>query len=185
MARIKLNTLYYALCSKDDSTGVTYGTPVHIPGVITCSIKPDAKSVTLYADDAPAEVANSLGEITVDFEVKDLPLADQAALLGGTVTKGVLTSKGSDSAPYVALMFKSEKASGATRYVKLLKGKFAAPEDSYETEKDSPSFQTDKLSGKFVARTYDSEWKRTADTDAEGYEAATGTAWFTSVEPTA
>lgn len=185
MARIKLNSLYYALCTKDDAAGVTYGTPVHIPGLITASVKPDSKSATLYADDAPAETATSLGEITVEFEAKEIPLVDQAALLGHTVAKGVLTAKGSDSAPYVCIMFKSEKASGATRYVKLLKGKFGVPEESYETEKDSPAFQTDKISGKFVARTYDSEWKRTADSDSEGFEATTGTNWFTTVEPTA
>ena len=184
MARIGLKNLYYAKLTKDDTTGVTYETPVRIPGLIVATVKPDSKSTTLYADDGPAEVASSLGEITVEVETKDLPIKYQAALLGHTVSNGIMVSSADDEAPYVAIMFEGRKANKATKYVKLLKGKFGIPEDNYETKKDGINFQTDKITGKFVCRTFDNKWKYTAETDAEDYVATIATNWYTAVEPT-
>ena len=185
MSKIGCKNFYYAKLTKDDATGVTYETPKHIAGLISLGVKPASNTGTLYADNAPLETATTLGEITIDLDTADLPVEDEAALLGHTVVKGVITHSKDDIAPYVAIMFEGTKANGGTRYKKLLKGKFAEPEDSVETKKENISFQTRKISGKFVARTYDGEWARTADTDGTGYEPDTGAAWYTSVEPTA
>lgn len=183
MSRVGVSNFYYALQTKDDVTGVTYAAPVRIPGLISVSISPASNTNTLYADNGPSEVAESLGDITVEVDLKDLTIEHQAALLGHTVTAGVMTSANSDVAPYVAILFEGLKANGKKKFVKLLKGKFAIPNDSYETKKENVSFQTDKISGKFVARDYDGKWKLTAEEDATGYLEATGTGWFTAVEP--
>ena len=70
MSRVGVSNFYYAKQTKDDVTGVTYAAPVRIPGLISVSISPASNTNTLYADNGPAEVAESLGEITVevDFE---------------------------------------------------------------------------------------------------------------------
>ena len=39
------------------------------------------------------------------------------------------------------------------------------------------------ITGEAVAREFDKEWKREADTEAKDYVDTTGTSWFTSVEP--
>lgn len=183
MSKIGCKNFYYALLTSDDSTGVVYGTPVHIAGLITADVKPASNASTLYADNGPAETATVLGDVAVDIETKDLSVEDLAALLGHTVSKGVVTHSKDDKAPYVAIMFEADKANGGTRYLKLLKGKFQEPEDNAETLKDSVNFQTAKISGTFVTREYDGQWKRTADTDGTDYEATTGDNWFASVEP--
>lgn len=182
MSRVGVSNFYYAKQTKDDITGVTYDAPVRIPGLISVSISPASNTNTLYADNGPAEVAESLGEITVEVDLKDLTIEHQAALLGHTATGGVMTSAAGDVAPYVAILFEGLKANGKKKFVKLLKGKFAIPNDSYETKKDSVTFQTDKISGKFVIRDYDSKWKYTAEEDAADYVAEVGANWFTAVE---
>lgn len=188
MAQIGLKKLFYAILSADSLTTLTYGTPVQVSGLINADIKPGAQSSTLFADDGPREVGTTLGEIDVTIELADLTPAVAAALLGATVdtTTGELAQKATDVAPYVAIMFESAKADGNTRYVKLLKGKFAPNEENYKTKDNSVTFQTPKITGKFVARIKDSEWIRKIDSDST----ATGAAalisnWYSSIEPAA
>lgn len=183
MAKIGLSNLHYALITKDDSAGVTYGVPKKIPGVISADIKTGSDTATLFADNGPAETASSLGEITVDIETKDLPLEVHAELLGHKITAGVMKSNADDVAPDVAIMFESLKSNGKKRFVKLLKGKFQEPDDTNKTKEDKISFQTQKISGKFVIREFDGDWKRTTDEDATGYLPATGTDWYKTVDP--
>lgn len=183
MAKVGLSNFYYALNTKDDNTGVTYSPPVKVAGIISADIKTGSDTATLFADNGPAETATALGEITVDIELKDLSLEAQAALLGHTITAGVMKNNADDVAPYVAIMFESLKSNGKKRFVKLLKGKFQEPDDTNKTKEDKIAFQTQKISGKFVIREFDGIWKETTDEDATGYVAATGTAWYTAVEP--
>ncbi len=183
MATVGLKNLYYAVMSADTAGGVTYGSPVKIAGAINVDINPSVNFATLYGDDAPFASESSMSEISVTIETADLSLEDQAALLGNTLdgTTKELAQKASDVAPYVALMFESSKHNGQTRYVKLLKGKFAPSQETMQTRGESVEYTTPKLEGRFVARTYDGEWKRIADSD--NTESATIIAsWYTSVE---
>ena len=178
MAQIGLKNLYYAPLSKDDSTGATYGTPVKIAGLISVNISPSNSTSTLHADDIPFAVASTLGEVSVTVEAADIPLQAQAALLGHTVSGNKMICKGSDQAPYVAILFESDKHDGTTRYVKLLKGKFHDPNEDLQTKGDSVEYQTPSIEGTFVCREYDGAWKETADS-------ASGTPitdWYDSVE---
>lgn len=184
MATVGLKNLYYAVMSADTASGVTYGTPVKIAGAINVDVNPTVNFSTLYGDDAPFASESSMSEISVSIETADLSLEDQAALLGNTIdsTTKELAQKASDTAPYVALMFESKKHNGNTRYVKLLKGKFAPTQETLQTRGESVEYTTPKLEGRFVAREYDGEWKRIADSD--NTESATIIAsWYTSVEP--
>lgn len=184
MATVGLKNLYYAIVSADTSSGVTYGAPVKIAGAINVDVNPTVNFSTLYGDDAPFASESSMSEISVSIETADLSLEDQAALLGNTIdsTTKELVQKASDTAPYVALMFESGKHNGNTRYVKLLKGKFAPTQETLQTRGESVEYNTPKLEGRFVAREYDGEWKRIADSD--NTESATIIAsWYTSVEP--
>ena len=183
MSKIGCDNFYYAPLTKDDSTGATYGEPVRIPGLMTINVQPASSNATLYADNGPAETASSLGKITVSLETKDLPLEHQAALLGHTVTAGVMVSKTTDVAPYVAILFQSQKGSGGIIYKKYLKTRFSDPQDNNATKGENVTFQTPTITGEAVAREFDKEWKREADTEAKDYVETTGTSWFTSVEP--
>jgi phi13 family phage major tail protein len=182
MAIIGLSNFVYAIQTKDDATGATYDTPVLVPGITEASIKPKTETATLYADDGPAETASALGEIEVEINLADLDLDTQATLLGHTVSNGVMTRKSTDIAPYVAIGFKSLKSNGKYRYKWLYKGRFVVPEQAYKTKEDKVEFQTAKITGIFVKRTFDNAWEKTGDEDATGWTETTGTSWFTEVQ---
>lgn len=178
--QIGLRDLHYALLTTDDATTIAYGTPEKIAGAINAKISPKSNTSTLYADDGPDEVASALGEITVEIQVKDLPLAIQAALLGHKLgTDGVLLKNASDVAPYVAIGFKSMKSNGKYRYVWLYKGKFQLQEQEYKTKEDTPEFQTPTIEATFVKRQKDGNWQAIGDEDETGFTA--GATWFTKV----
>ena len=178
MAKIGVSQFHYAKNTKDDTTGVTYDVLVAVKKLKEISIKTASDTATDYADNGPSDVASSLGEITVEISLSDLSLEDQAALLGHTITAGVMTYNADDTAPYVAIGFVGLKSNGKKRYVWLLKGQFQEPDDTYKTKGDKIEFQPQSITGKFVIRDFDGDWKKMADEDATGYLPATGTGWF-------
>ncbi|MEH7157474.1 major tail protein [Neobacillus drentensis] len=179
---VGLKDLYYAIQTKDDSTGVAYSAPVKIAGLINAKISPSSESLTIYADDGPSEQVNQLGTIGLELETKDLPLDIQAALLGHSIVGGVLIKKDTDIPPYVAIGYRSTKSNGKYRYMWLLKGKFDLPGQEDKTKEDKPSAQTPKIAGTFMKRDYDGQWQRVTDEDLPSFVPATGANWFTSVE---
>jgi phi13 family phage major tail protein len=180
--RIGLKNLYYAILTKDDSTGVAYNVPVKIAGLISAKTSPASDTLTVYADDGPSEQVNQLGTIALDLETKDLPLEVQAALLGHTVSGGMIIKKDTDIAPYVAIGYQSTKNNGKNRLMWLLKGKFSLPDDEDKTKEDKASAQTPKISGTFMRRDYDGQWQRVTDEDMASFIPSVGQNWFTSVE---
>lgn len=178
---IGLRDLHYALLQQDDSSGVVYSTPVKIAGAVQANINPNSSNDTLFADDGPMETASSLGQIELELIAADFPLEVQAALLGHTISGGVLKRNANDVPPWVAIGFKSLKSNGKYRYVWLLKGKFNQPEQKHETKGDRVNFQTPTLKGNFVKRDYDNEWIHQTDEDMINYVASLGANWFTAV----
>ena len=179
MAQVGLRDFHYALLTQDDTSGATYGQMYAVPGLRKADIQPQGGTETLYADDGPYATASALGEVKVSIELADLPIADQARILGHTVgANGQMEYKSSDIAPYVAIAFESDTHDNGTMFVKLVKGKFSEPGTSIETKEQTPKFQTPTIVGSFVCRTYDKVWKQIADTRAAGYEASVGTGWY-------
>lgn len=180
MATIGLRDVYYAKLKTDPVGGTaTYDTPVRIVGAISANVNPNSSSASLFADDGPQDTAATLGEISLELNMSDLPLATQAELLGHTIEDGVLKKKGGDVPPWVAIGFRTLKSNGSYRYYWLNKGKFATPEEDLKTKGDSIEFQTPTITGSFVKRDSDDEWQRQADSDDT--ESATAiTNWFKS-----
>jgi len=177
--KVGLSNLYYATLTSDASGGVVYDTPTIITGIITANINPNSVVETLFADDGPLEVATQLGNIEFELVVADIPLNIQAVLLGHTISAGIMTRLATDTPIWVAIGFKALKSNGNYRYAWLVKGKFREPELNHETKDDSVNFQTPTIVGHFVKRDYDEMWLKQADEDESGYQAATGTNWFT------
>lgn len=178
---IGLRDLHYAILISDDpNTGAVYEKPVRIAQAINAKISPKQNTETLYADDGPFVTVASMGEVDVELEVSDLPLEVQAALLGHTISNGVMIKKSTDIAPEVAIGFRSVKSNGKYRYVWLLKGKFHLPEEDYATKADKISFNTPKLKGTFVKR-LDDVWQYVADEDSLDFDPTIASSWFTSV----
>lgn len=181
MATIGLRDLYYAKLTTDPASGTaTYEESVRIVGAISASVNPNTSTSTLFYDDGPGDTAATLGEITLELNVADLPLEVQAVLLGHSHEGGIMKAKAGDVPPWVAIGFRTLKSNGKYRYYWLNKGKFAIPEDSFNTKADSIEFQTPTISGSFVKRDSDDEWKRVADEDDEDFTEAMKAAWFLS-----
>lgn len=177
---IGLRNLVYAKLINDPDTGTaTYDEVERISGAISATVNPNSSSETLFADDGPYETASTIGQITLELNVADLPLEVQAELFGHTLTdKGVLIRKSADIPPWVAVGFKSLKSNGNYRYTWLAKGKFGLPEQTNETKGDSVAFNTPTASGSFVKRNSDDEWERHIDEDSEAFEQVTADNWF-------
>lgn len=182
--QIGVSDLHYALLLTDPVSGSpTYETPVRIPGLISININPNSSTETLFADDGPLETATTMGEIEVELSASDLPLELQAELLGHEVSaNGIMTRKGSDTPPWVAIGFKSLKSNGKYRFVWLTKGRFSLPALEHTTRGDSVEFQTPSITGSFVKRENDGVWIKQTDEDLTGYVADLGTNWFSSVD---
>lgn len=180
MPRIGLDKIYYAIMT--DETLETYATPKRIPGAITANVSPTTNSVTLNADDRADEVANSLGEIEIEINPKDLPPDILKDILGATIdSNGALSQSATDVAPYVAIGWRSRKSNGKYRYYWFYKGKFQPNEEEFQTKEDTPTFQTPTITGLFIPRQKDDKWKVLIDEDGETVPASVITDWFKTV----
>ena len=188
MAQIGLKNIYYAILTADtasnsgdggggSSGSTTYDTPKKIGNAVSVDINPTTNTANLYGDDMAVATDISLNEISLTIETTDIPLEDQAALLGHTYSDGQLIAKGSDTAPNVALLFESEKHDGGIRCVKLLKGKFAPSQETINTKGENLEYQVPQLTGTFVARQSDGAWKIVKDFAA----GADTSSWYQSV----
>lgn len=177
--RVGLRDIYYATLTSDGSSGAVYAAPVQIVGAISANINPNSSIETLYGDDGPLDTASQLGQISLEMNVADLTLSQQAVLLGHTApSNGVMIKKAADTPPWLAIGFKSKKSNGKYRYIWLLKGKFSQPELAHETQGDAVNFQTPTITGNFVKREYDDGWIKMGDEDETG-GTNIGTTWFT------
>ena len=153
MARIGLKGLTYApYTSGGDGGAITYGTVVQKTGLmITADLTLEREDVSLYADDARQEHANSVTGGTMTLELADLDDTTKTALLGwATNSDGALVVSDADS-PYVGFGYTAKKIkSGSTSYIGywIDKIQFGLDSDSNSTKGENSEFRTESLTGK-------------------------------------
>lgn len=175
MATIGLRDMVYSKITMDETTGEeSYGSVKKLARAITASLSIDVAEATLYADDGIAEQTMEFAGGTISLGVDDLSPDVQADLTGETTSgsDGEVVSYGEDSGGYVAVGFRAKKADGTYRCTWLLKVKFGAPSEEYETKKDSIDFKTPTIEGKIMQRTKADTngkhaWRRYKDCDDE------------------
>lgn len=186
--RIGVDHLVFAPITSDSADQIVFGEVKKLPGVQKITINPNSSTETAFYDDGPGESASTLGEIEVSIDKAYLTTSEKNALLGHTIdAKGVLLYGASDSAPEVAIGFRTLKSNGKYRYVWLLKGVFSEPEDANETKGESISFQSDSLVGAFaktnamfsVDGAMKQLWKTELDEDHATADSEVAKAWFT------
>ena len=178
---IGLDQFYYALLNSDTTAGVSYQTPVALKGAITVAYNPNSEVATLFADDGPYDTAETIGEIELEVGIADISQEAYAAIMGHTITGGVMAEDSTDQPVDLAFGFRAKRSNGGYSYYWFLKGKFSKPSMDHETKGGTISWQTPTMGGKFVARVYDGLYKYSTRDDATDYTAAIGTAWFSSV----
>lgn len=154
MAKIGLDNFLYGLLTESASGTAIYGTS-HKPGkAISCNVSISNNSATLYADNVLAESDTSFQSGTVTLGLDDNDLETQAALLGHTVTDGVIERKASDAAPYVGFgRVVTKIVNGVKKYkVEFLhKVKFAEPSQEDTTKGENIEFGTVTIEGQVMA----------------------------------
>lgn len=178
---IGLDKFHYAILNSDTTAAVSYQTPVALKGALTVAYNPNSEVATLFADDGPYDTAETIGEVELEVGIADISQEDYAALMGHTITGGVLNELATDQPVDVAFGFRAKRSNSGYSYYWFLKGKFSKPSMDHETKGDSISWQTPTMNGKFVARIYDGRYRSTTRDDANDYTAAIGTNWFSSV----
>lgn len=187
---IGLTNLHYAVLIADNAPTIvggtdgsaTYETPKRILGAITANFSPNASNDTLFADDGPYDTASTLGAMSLELNVADIPPDQRAELLGATYedATGILTQSATDIPPYVAVGMAVKKSNGADRLIWYLKGKFSAPDDSNQTKADSINWNTPTVTGNFLKRDADQAYRVAVDTDDAKVTATVKDNWFKS-----
>lgn len=170
--KIGLKDVVYALLTDDGEATegeAVYSAVKDLKGAISANFSPNASNDTLFADDGPYDTASTLGAMTLELNVADLPNDVYAELIGAKIdnTTKVVVNTSDDTPPYVAVGMKVAKSNGEYRYIWYLKGKFAAPDESNQTKADSISWNTPTISGNFLKRVADGAWRFAVDTDDE------------------
>ena len=176
-----LKNIYYAKLTQDNSTGISYDTLVKLGHARKANITKEIETVTIYGDNAAVATKSRLKSVSVSIETTDIPLKDQAILLGhgyDSVT-GMMTAKGDDSAPYVALFFEATKFTGGSAFYKFAKGKFAEGNEEFSTQEENMSTTSPSMEGTFIAREYDNLIYTKADS-AESISATITSDWYTA-----
>lgn len=166
MSKIGLKKPVAAIILEDTNEKTIYETPFSIGKAISASISPSINKSTRYADDNVSDVAITLGEIEVSFELDDLEPQIVSKLLGiERDENGILHYTSTINAPYVALGFESalSKPANAKRYVWLTKGVFSMGADEYSTKAGEAEFKNETITGTFMVRESDDEWKIQVD----------------------
>ncbi|MBQ8699890.1 MAG: phage tail protein, partial [Schwartzia sp.] len=97
------------------------------------------------------------------------------------VTNGVMTVGKDDNAPFVAVMFQSDKRNGKRRFVKFYKVQFQEPDETENTKGENIEYNTPTMTATAIYRLSDGKLKDVADEEAPDFSADTATSWYTTV----
>lgn len=154
--KIGLDKVYIAKVLSDDENGITYDTPIALPGGVNASVNPNSDVATDYADNGVFFVTNNRGNTELTLEMIDIDADTLALMLGQTKTNGITVEKPLDQSPYFAVMFRvwiaGTDANGNNRYQYFCyaKGKFSVPETGGTTKKESIEFGHINLTAQFA-----------------------------------
>lgn len=131
-----VDNFYFAEVTKDDSTGYTCATPIHIP-VQEIGKTTDSSSEAHYYDNKAMIVVNSESADTITLTLAPPALDKLAKLIGKSfdATTGMMVDSPRQN-KYFAIMYRTKGTDGGYRYVSRLKGQFNIPEETYQTEND-------------------------------------------------
>lgn len=168
MARIGLKHAVAAALT--ETTTTAYAGGFVIGKAIKADVTINSNNVKLYAEDIVSEYDKSFKDGSITLDVDDLLESVQASLLGHTYATGTaggesdvpsIVAKKTDSAGYFGVGYYGRvKRSGLTKYraVWFTKVVFAEPNDTTDTEGETPAFGTRSLVGE-VYVDVTNQWK--------------------------
>ena len=70
--KIGLDKVYIAKVLSDDANGITYDTPIALPGGVNATVNPNSDVATDYADNGAFFAANNRGNTEMNLELIDI-----------------------------------------------------------------------------------------------------------------
>jgi phi13 family phage major tail protein len=158
---IGLRDLFYATVEEDASGHEVYGKPERLAKAIKVDLSVEKAEATLYADDAVDATFSEFIKGKITLNVNDLEPGKESVLLGQIVDDdGVVYAGGDDEPPTVAIGFRAKKGKGGKyRYLWLYSVKFTIPNQNYQTRGEAIAIQTPEITGEFIKRQSDGNWK--------------------------
>ena len=181
---VGLKNMVIAPLTVDTEETLTYGDLQLVAGAIEATITPDNADPDIqYADDIEFDVLYPDPELTFTTKMADIPLAIQEMIFGNNIDdNGVLIRTSTDKPPYFAVGFKSEKSNGKFRFVWLYKVRSKPLTENYATKEGTTiNRQTGEVEWTAIKRTHDSRYQAVADEGENGFTAAMGETFLTSV----
>ena len=182
---VGLKNMVIAPLTVDTEETLTYGDLQLVAGAIEATITPDNADPDIqYADDIEFDVLYPDPELTFTTKMADIPLAIQEMIFGNNIDdNGVLIRTSTDKPPYFAVGFKSEKSNGKFRFVWLYKVRAKPLTENYATKEGTTinRHQTGEVEWTAIKRTHDSRYQAVADEGENGFTAAMGETFLTSV----
>ena len=181
---IGLQGVVIAPLTVDTEETLTYGDLQKVAGAIEATITPgNADADVQYADDQEFSVLYPDPEVALKTKMADIPLAIQEMIFGNNIDdNGVLIRTSTDKPPYFAVGFKSEKSNGKFRFVWLYKVRAKPLTENYATKEGTTiNRQTGEVEWTAIKRTHDSRYQAVADEGENGFTAAMGETFLTSV----
>ena len=181
---VGLKNMVIAPLTVDTEETLTYGDLQLVAGAIEATITPDNADPDIqYADDIEFDVLYPDPELTFTTKMADIPLAIQEMIFGNNLDdNGVLIRTSTDKPPYFAVGFKSEKSNGKFRFVWLYKVRAKPLTENYATKEGTTiNRQTGEVEWTAIKRTHDSRYQAVADEGENGFTAAMGETFLTSV----
>lgn len=154
MAKIGLTNFRYGVLTEAADGTPSYGGANTPAKAVSCSVSITNNDAKLYADDALAEADTSFSGGTVTMGIDEDDLTTMAALLGHTISDGVMTRKADDTAPYVGLgRVVTKMVNGSYQYKAefLYKVKFSEPSQENTTKGETVEFGTTEIEGTIAA----------------------------------
>lgn len=177
-----LKNIYVAqILSGDTSSTVppVYDTPVYIGGAAQLGYDPAFSQTTYYADDQPAWVFSSHGEMSFTMSIDDILPQHKAMLYGQTYVNGYLADKTSDEPPYFAIMGEKTRGSVTERFI-FAKVQFAKGAMTVDTKGSSVTPQPDAVSGRMIGLKYNTLFSGRVRSDDDAKNATQWANWFTT-----
>ena len=181
---VGLKNVVIAPLVEDTEETLTYGDLQSVVGAIDASITPNNTDPDIqYADDIEFDVLYPDPELTFTTKMADIPLAIQEKIFGNNIDdNGVLIRTSTHKPPYFAVGFKSEKSNGKFRFVWLYKVRAKPLTENYATKEGTTiNRQTGEVEWTAIKRTHDARYQAVADEGENGFTAAMGETFLTSV----
>lgn len=142
----------------DTESGVTYGDPVHLKGVVEISPTDAGGSDIFDADNGAYEAASYIEKIGHEITNADIPPEVDAAWRGITMKDGVVEVGNDTKTVYFGVAWRILKSDGTYRYVRYYKGAYSFASNvggKTKPSSGSPEKQTAKASYNAVQRDFD------------------------------